>query len=179
MPKTIHFDRSVLRWIAKSPTDASPTTLPEANIMPPAQGYAVAMVRPDDDLSDLDTAIMEVMPGARIVRIEAPDRGDDESRARDFINQLLMIAGRPAVQGEDVEQVRSTLPALLYPLVDFLIIDHAERLPVDSLHTLRRYRGMPPTILISNDTGLFSTLSRDLLLMRNVYFFQSEAGPAY
>ena len=179
MQKTIHFDRTVLRWIAKSASDTHPTTLPEANTLPAGQGYAVAMVRPEDDLSDLDAAIREVMPGARVARVAAPEGGGEDERALRFLNRLLEIAGEPAAAGAEAERIEPLLPQLLYPRVDFLVVDHAERLPADSLHALRRYHSMPPTILISYDTDLLATLSRDLLLMRNVYFFQSEAGPAY
>ena len=179
MAEKIQFDRTILGWIAKTPAEAHPSTTPAANYMPPAQGYAVAMVRPGDDLSDLEAAMCEVMPGARVVWIDAPDSGEDPERHLGFINSLLSFAGQPDVSGMELEQIQPTLPERLYPLVDFLVVNHAERLPLASLHALRRYRSMPPTVLISYDTSLFGTLSRDLLLMRNVYFFQSEAGPAY
>jgi hypothetical protein len=180
MPQKLTFDRTVLQWIAKNDADSHPTTTPTANLMLPAQGYAVAMVRADDDLSDLQTAMQEVSPGARIVQIEAPLGSDGNEQHLRFINQLQELAGQPPLSaGDDLEAAGAALPALLYPLVDFLVIDHAERLPVPSLHTLRRHKSMPPTVLISYDTHFLETLSRDILLMRNVYFFQTEAGTAY
>jgi hypothetical protein len=180
MAQKIHFDREILRWITKNAADTHPTTTPVANLMLPAQGYAVAMVRPGDDLGDLQVAMEEVNPGGRVVRLEAPGGDDAEGRTRTFLNQLLEIAGHAPLTGDDdPDQVQAALPGLLYPLVDFLVIEHAERLTVPSLQALRRHKGMPPTILISYDTEFLGTLSRDILLMRNVYFFQSESGPAY
>ncbi|HEY3345542.1 MAG TPA: hypothetical protein VGJ97_11480 [Anaerolineaceae bacterium] len=180
MAQQISFDREILRWITKNEADTHPTTTPVANLMLPAQGYAVAMVRRGDDLSDLEAAMQEVNPGARVVRLEAPESGNADARFRTFLDQLLEVAGLgPLSEGADLEQAQAALPGLLYPLVDFLVIDAAERLPVPSLHALRRHKSMPPTILISYDTEFLGTLSREILLMRNVYFFQTEAGPAY
>jgi hypothetical protein len=172
--KKLVIDRNILKWIAKSPADANPTTTPVANLMLPAQGYAVALVNPEDDLADLQAAMEEISPGARVARLEAPAGGDEASQHREFLNLLRWVAGAPALsETDDLDQAQAALPDLLYPVVDFLVVDHAERLTIPSLHTLRRHAGMPPTILIAYDTQFLSTLSRDLLLMRNVYFFQN------
>jgi hypothetical protein len=172
--KKLVFDRNILKWIAKNPADAHPTTTPVANLMLPAQGYAVALVSPEDDQGDLQAAMEEVMPGARIARLDAPLCENETRQHREFLNLLRWIAGAAALaETDDLDRAQAELPGLLYPVVDFLIVDHAERLTVPSLHVLRRHGGMPPTILIAYDTQFLSTLSRDLLLMRNVYFFQN------
>ncbi len=174
MAKKLVFDRSILKWIAKNPADTNPTTTPVANLMLPAQGYAVALISPEDDQADLQAAMDEVAPGARTARLEAPAGGDENRQHREFVNLLRWVAGAAALaETDDLEQAQAALPELLYPAVDFLVIDHAERLTIPSLHVLRRHAGMPPTILIAYDTQFLSTLSRDLLLMRNVYFFQN------
>ncbi len=63
------------------------------------------------------------------------------------------------------------LPSILYSRVDFLIVDHAERLGLPSLHFLRRYNRMPPTMLVAYGDRILPTLQQDNLIMRSTYMF--------
>jgi hypothetical protein len=175
MAQKIKFDRSILGWIAKSKAEEHPTTGPVANLMLPAQGYALALVSPDADVSDLMAGIEDVHPGARVIEITAPEGADEAETHRALLTLLLQSAGMPPAPGISIEELESSLPVILFPLVDVFIIYKAERLVVPSLNTLRRYKGMPPVVLVATSQKILETLSKDILLLRNVYFFPIES----
>src|SRR5512133_352461 len=105
MAEKIKFDRQILRWIVKSPAEEPPTTGPVANLMLPAQGYALALVSPDADVSDLRAGIDEVHPGARVVEITAPEGTDDSAAHRTLLDLLFASAGAPTASDQPTEEL--------------------------------------------------------------------------
>jgi len=166
----ILFDRSTLKWIAKSPADLNPTTTSEANLMLPAHGYALAIVSPGANLSDLKPAIRDVSPGARILEITVPQGDSETTIHHQFLTILAKEAGLEIDGSESAEDICSRLPPFLYAAFDYLIEYHAERLGTFGLHCLRRDRGMPPSVLISYSEEILATIQKDLVLARYTYF---------
>ncbi len=175
MAEKIKFDRSILRWIAKSEAEEHPTTGPVANLMLPAQGYALALVSPDADVSDLMAGIEEVHPGARVVEVTAPEGANEAETHRALLTLLFEAAGAHTDPDQPIEALENQVPETLFPRVDMFVIHKAERLVVPSLNTLRRYKGMPPVVLVATSQKILETLSKDILLLRNVYFFPIES----
>jgi hypothetical protein len=164
------FDRQILRWIAKSSADQITSTTSMANVMMPAHGYGLLMAQVQDDLSDLDAAIEEIQPGARILRVEAVETGEDTSQPQPaFIEVLRKTGGVPDAIADE------NLPGWMFTQWDFMLVYHADRLSRPSLHRLRRDRGMPPAVLISYDSKrMFTTLSQEQLLARYTYIFPTD-----
>ncbi len=175
MGTPIKFDREIIRWIAKSKAEEHPTTGAVPNLMLPAQGYGLVVVSPDADVSDLRRGIEEVYPGARIIEVAAPEGKQGEEGHREFMSALLATVGKTPAPQDTIEEVENSLASTLYPATDAMIITHAERLGVASLNALRRYHGMPPVVLIAYSDKILETLQKDILLLRNVYFFQTGA----
>ena len=170
MTNKIIFDRSVLNWIAADNTGTPSTTsfVPNAPLL--GHGFTLAMARPEDDLSDLDAAIQEIRPGARVLSLSAPEAHAGEGQLL-FLNQLLDAAHAPMTLAENFDQAIVSLPSRICQAADFLIVYHAERLGTECLHWMRRDKGMPPVILIAYDERILGTLQKDLALIRYAYFF--------
>jgi hypothetical protein len=167
----IHFDRSVLGWIAANNSDAQATTSFLSNAPLWGHGFTLAMVHPGDDLSDLKEAIQEVHPSARVLEVTAPEPEDLKNNPLPFLNSLLDAVHAPTASPENIDQIASVVPSWLCQAADFIIIYHAEMLGVESLHWMRRDKGMPPVILIAYDERILGTLQKDLALIRYAYFF--------
>jgi len=173
----IYFDRSALRFLAKDESDEQAPSTYVANAFLRSNGYALAMVDPDADVSDLKQAIQEVHPGSRILEVTAPETEKEENAHQAFLNNLVH-AIHPSLPSSDfLEQVYPTLPTQLYLATDFLIVSHAERLGTESLHSLRRDQGMPPAILIAYDECILITLVKDLTLVRHINFCNLMTTP--
>ncbi len=167
----VHFDRSVLGWIAADNPDAEATTSFFSNAPLLGHGFTLAMVHADDDLSDLQAAIQEVRPGARVLEVIAPVSEDPRNQHLEFVNCLLGSIQSPAATPENLEVRSKELPSCIRQAADFLIVYHAERLGTESLHFVRRDKGMPPAILIAYGEQILGTLQKDLALIRYAYFF--------